>query len=912
MADRATIARRTRTTVSHSPAQSPPPEIHPKRSQRVTRSQSRDINDSDVERKSVHQRATRKAQGTSEDRPVVGSKQRKGKTTRNDGPAILQDWGRVIDQVADCPALADLPEVDETPLVDYPELPQKSLHDVQQAHISVNTHQRRSRQRPESPGGASTYSGTTARISESVRRLSGSRPEDMINELGELSEASRKILVPLIPDDVSEASIQHLQERLLDANSEEARQVRRKTPNFKAHREAYGADRFINVPDVVRVILDVSKLDDVRLGPRRMYPVLYQANLASLITALLAQRGGELGSVQGELVRSFPRPFLERFVSISNVEAAADASALLWETLRLGINIRTRIFIDTAKSAVNEKGFDPDRLLFQTFYKNSSKLRGWNVAGLRSEDIDINKDFKVLIINRLDHLRETFSDIPESLIDLDSLENDFSHVRILTAVVRWSQLRLREIRTQLERVQDVAGIVEAIQSAKGDRRLPRGTMDEDLPRGNDAHGLVPNFDQPSHSPQPDPHRLSSPKSKNLAPESIANKLFTFHTPKAWPRATARLKQREASKRLSGAPAQSDASPKPAPTVVIAASAPQRTKSKKEAPSDTPPSWQAPEDTQPSSPNPVDRTAEAEEIIHAYEALEAENNKENRPIQAQPPVADTSMRKEHPSKKRSMIDLMSDSQAQPNTESRPSSPQVSEPRSTKKSRPPAQNVPRRNNRTREDLSSSDGEDFQEDTRALPQQRRPKSASEASRSKADPQRAAKRRKEASRNQDADEVNDLEDVLERHNDANAPAPSQIENYVRVNALAKRRTAMRPKRVQTRTAWSAEETERLLDLIVEYGLSWSLLKKMDKDHPDGELLATRDQVALKDKARNLKADYLKQVAPLYSLVGAGITDCLGRGSHCHSILPALLSTRPNGKDYRWMGSGIVLQQVT
>lgn len=354
-------------------------------------------------------------------------------------------------------------------------------------------------------------------------------------------------------------------------------------------------------------------------------------------------------------------------------------------------------------------------------------------------------------------------------------------------------------------------------------------------------------------------------------------------------------------------AQSDASPKPVPTLVTAASTPQRTKSTKEAPSGTPPSGQVPEDTQPLIPDPVDKATDAEEIIQVYENLEAENNKENRPIQPQLPVAETLVQKGRPSKKREMFDP----EAQPNIEIRSSSPQASESRPAKRSRPPAQNAPRTNTRTREHATSSD-ENFQEDTRAITRPRRPKSISEASRPKAHPQRAAKRPREASRNRDADEVNDLDDVLNMHNDANAPAPSQIENYVRVNALAKRRTAMRPKRVQTRTPWSAEETERLLDLIAEYGLSWSLLKKMDKDHPDGGLLATRDQVALKDKARNLKADYLKQVAPLHSRGRAGITDCLGRGSHCHSILPTFLSTRPNGKDCRWMGSGIILQQVT
>ncbi|KAL8760789.1 MAG: hypothetical protein Q9184_003048 [Pyrenodesmia sp. 2 TL-2023] len=838
MADRATTARKTRNTVSRSPAQSPILENQPKRSQRVTRSQSRDISDSDVERKSIYQKGAKGTERTGVDGSAAGSKQRRGKPIRNNDPAILQV----------------LPEVDENAPVTYPHSPHKSPEIVEQAQTSIIANRRRSHQPPRSPGGASTFSGTTARISGSVRRLSGSRPEDMMDALEDLSKASKKILDPLIPAQVTEASIQRLKEHLSEMKSKEARQLQRNTPDFQAQREVYGGERFVNAPDIVRVILGASKLDDVHLGPWRMDPVLYQANLASLITALIAHGGEDAESVQSELVKSFPRPFLERFVPITKVEGAADASALLWETLRLGIEIRTRSFIDSAKQFVNEPGFDPDELLTQVFYRNGRKLRGWNVAGLRSEDIDGNKDFKTLIINRLDQLRETFSEIEEPIIDFEVLENAFSHARVTTAVVRWIQLRLREIQNQLQSVKGVAGIVQAIKSAKGDDRLSLGAIDGDLPRGNNAHGVVLNYERPSDSPQPNSKRTPPARLKNPALESVASKPYTFGSPEARPRATARLKQREAGKRLSRAPAQSAS---PAKT---AASEPQLTKSTNEAESGTPPSGQLPaeEDDQSLILDPVDRTADAEEILHVYSTLEAENNKENRPIPPQPQLTEKSMPREGHSKKRGMIHPTFDAQPQPTAQSPSSSSQESEPRPAKKSRPPANNLPRTNIHALEDASSSD-EDFQEDTRAVTQPRRPKPSPKASRSGADSQRSARRPQEAPQNRDTGGFNDLEDVLGIHNSANAPAPSQIDNYRRVNALAKRQTAMRPKRVQTRTPWSQEETERLLDLIAEHGLSWSLLKKMDRNHPNGQLFQTRDQVALKDKARNIKADYLR-----------------------------------------------------
>ena len=60
-----------------------------------------------------------------------------------------------------------------------------------------------------------------------------------------------------------------------------------------------------------------------------------------------------------------------------------------------------------------------------------------------------------------------------------------------------------------------------------------------------------------------------------------------------------------------------------------------------------------------------------------------------------------------------------------------------------------------------------------------------------------------------------------------------------------------------QNRTKWSPAEDDRLISLIEEVGCSWARIKKLDAD--SGNILELRDQVALKDKARNMKYDFLK-----------------------------------------------------
>ncbi|MCJ1464648.1 hypothetical protein MMC07_003261 [Pseudocyphellaria aurata] len=86
-------------------------------------------------------------------------------------------------------------------------------------------------------------------------------------------------------------------------------------------------------------------------------------------------------------------------------------------------------------------------------------------------------------------------------------------------------------------------------------------------------------------------------------------------------------------------------------------------------------------------------------------------------------------------------------------------------------------------------------------------------------------------------------------------ALGPSQFENYKKAKEMAKRNVAVQYKKAQTRTPWSDEETKTLISLIGDHGISWKLLKEQD----NGSILKLRDQVALKDKARNMKFEFLK-----------------------------------------------------
>ena len=60
---------------------------------------------------------------------------------------------------------------------------------------------------------------------------------------------------------------------------------------------------------------------------------------------------------------------------------------------------------------------------------------------------------------------------------------------------------------------------------------------------------------------------------------------------------------------------------------------------------------------------------------------------------------------------------------------------------------------------------------------------------------------------------------------------------------------------RMQTRTAWSERECTHLIDQIEKYGCAWSQIK--ENDSLGLGIFKFRDQVGLRDKARNLRVDF-------------------------------------------------------
>ncbi len=94
-----------------------------------------------------------------------------------------------------------------------------------------------------------------------------------------------------------------------------------------------------------------------------------------------------------------------------------------------------------------------------------------------------------------------------------------------------------------------------------------------------------------------------------------------------------------------------------------------------------------------------------------------------------------------------------------------------------------------------------------------------------------------------------------------ASPSAPSSTAQHLEYVRRRARDTVVRVKArpVQSRSAYTEAEEERLVALIEEYGTSYSLIKQMDEECAGGPLLRDRTQVQIKDKALELKFQSLK-----------------------------------------------------
>ncbi|KAL2042980.1 hypothetical protein N7G274_004038 [Stereocaulon virgatum] len=771
-------------------------------------------------------RSTRsRSHGTSENEGVrAGATGRRGtQQGASDGPDSTvgksNAKGRQGRPAAQDRALQDLSTVQEDPSVVYPNILTGEDDADRDAEGEENL-QQSNPQASKSPGGVSAFSGTTARTSLSVQGSADLDAESMLDALPDLVEAADKLLGLLMPAELSEVSVVSVMTRLHMKGSRESRNWRRLGNTFQAQRDLYGSDSYINPLGAMRILLGTKRVSELSSGPWRPDTLLQKANLAVLASSILSQPWQEQADrFIEELEEIFPRPFTEALVPFDTLTPGTSALAL--ETVQYALEVRTQYAIMLLARVSSEPDLDWDVVMQQTFFRDEKTLKGWGVTGLRSEDL--TEDATLPIVTRVGQVREAFETSPKDPdAAVERLRINFPWTTFASQTIAWINLRSNEVEAQIASSGGTEAICQGLNDKIQKNRSAKTSINDD--NNDERPQLELHYEPPSKASH------TAQERQEVLPRSARTKLnlaqFSRNSPIARG-AAATLKRRMKQTSMQNAPP-------PGSHVQVTSTAetsaqpvtPQRKDRGPAIPSsasakiqeDGGRSQATGGDEQLFLSQESDHDPYASCVLALRDQQEKENNKENIVEVSEP--------------QRRLID-----------------PQMNAERIEFDSPEPS------SNRQASQIDNlSDDVEFQQ--QHLPpdaghrRHLKPaikRAATEPARSQGSPKKVRMREISGSQGLDGGRDGQLD----------GPPASQIDEYIAANAAAKERKAWQVKPPQVRKAWTEKETERLLDLIEEHGTSWKLLKH--EDFIAGHVLASRDQVALKDKARNMKMDYLK-----------------------------------------------------
>lgn len=710
--------------------------------------------------------------------------------------------------------------------------------------------------RSQSPGAMSEMSGTTAvtnRTSHSQGILED-LDELMVEYLPSLFANSCTILKLLTPPNISGESISRIVRDLQIPDSRIAKRLRSDEIKFMSDRAHFPGDDYLNLTLVLRKLLGSPS---PIAGKFRPDAIIQTANLASLVKGfLVTQRQSlQLGPLLHVLDTYFPEAFISRF----HPDAAYGNSNMLEETFAVALNIRTQCAIYNLNAIRDQDEFDPDQVVANIFYAplaerdnelsllEDAQINGQVKDMMRTQQNTDDQDAQTR--ERINMIRSCFRQNDDAkaqgdVVDFELLEEYFPWITFLQKLVFWCKSRLDEIYRSVEQQGGEEEITEALIQYM---------------QNNNSQAEV-NYDLPLTKSKGRP-KLGSPApiSRGVSGQS----LYTKENLKRMKQ----LKKEKSSISSLGGPSSADTS-----RVTFTSN---RTHQASAGPSEV---RKGPKPTI-GEVEPEQEIRPSQHYLKNWDASTNEKNKENLPLSGsiQRPI------------KRSMLDRQPDAQRIQWDESQESPPHPS----------------RKRPRPEERESSEESEDtgFQVDQRIPDPQRRvaappatrrapiqdPPSPKRSRPNDFDIEKARRRAQrearieeehlQASARAEAGDESSLmeENVLAepRRNvsqslgrmrarepseellDEDIPAPTQFE----INASARAaiaRSKMNTVRPQRRVKWSQADTQLLIDSIEQWGCSWSFIEKR------GSWDMERGQVALKDKARNLKVDFLIAGVPL------------------------------------------------
>lgn len=369
-------------------------------------------------------------------------------------------------------ARSELSMVAEDQSVVYPHFQSDDNQNVNSPLEVQDSLQRKNMPDTKSPGGVSAFSGTTARTSRSALESANLDAEDALDAFPALVSSSDGLLRFLVPDKFTRETITSIRRDVQSKETRACKNFLRLGKTFQVQRDVFGSDLLLDPLQIVKALTGTKDAFDLPPGSWRPDSLLQKTNFAVLASYILTSpRNAENETFWQELDHEFPRHFLGD--SGNSMDSKRGQRSLSQETFHLALEIRTQYVIMLLRGHLEQINFDFDLVIKQVFFTELDNLRGWDLAGFRSEDL--THDAEDAITQRIHAIRHACKQNPssESGADIDIVErvsNEFPWDDFIYQSIHWIRKQLDEIGIQIASVGGADAILRLLTEEVQKRR----------------------------------------------------------------------------------------------------------------------------------------------------------------------------------------------------------------------------------------------------------------------------------------------------------------------------------------------------------------------------------------------------------------------------------------------------------
>lgn len=716
-----------------------------------------------------------------------------------------------------------------------------------------------------------TVNEEAAQQSDSFDRLPSpsARSESVSTLQNDLEELDHDVLV-LSLNDLHNESLALLssfeisdEDRLNSAIQQMSRtgSLQQKKLNLRAKklsniREPFGIGDFINPVLIVRKLAGIVDLHQINYGRWRPDAILYLANLAQQMVAILSSSPDDRGALLEYLYNNFPRAF----VGDSNFSFA---TGLVEDTRNLAIEMMTQFFTHTIEFGDTEQSENPERLAERIFEDDETVSRDF-------QDIDSLE----ALSSRLELLKGHCTVHNDRRELLNELKESYPLSAFILQTAKWSISRMRELKVTIDKQGGIENIVDLLTSGNYEADVREKTITDpgdnfqaDVPdeAGSNTKRWMPLNDstvqgRSKRSSAPLNPRIFSAEIRQFREEQAKHALEVSGLRVQPSSTTAAHEAREIQQ--TPTPVDDDDYYRPlqddddGQVEFNHRSLPSRNREGADDDDDDD------DDELPPS------TQQTREVMETLERQAIEREKENRPaptkrsfldrqpdarqVKWQDPSVRDSERTSRQPTKRLLAEIDNEEEEEDDFEQDKRPTKVSR---TAKGKQPVSQIYDVDD---DDDNNSHRSPLRERTLAFTKSGRPAASRSVITTSSQPVRGSRQMQSALNSSN------------RLPPSTAPARSRAPSPPRARmadfqAEARARTAEskeyygRRQNIQVRVPWNDLESDRLVEMVARQGTKWARILHEDANHDDGPLLQSRSQVALKDKARNMKVLYLK-----------------------------------------------------